>query len=153
MSQDLGRVGTDFGRARGHSSMQYTWRRRRGKRTRMAMIPESSVLGDSTHDRISPEDGLINAKKNRAGTTRLQRVQRVSQTSLHPVRDLGACAAGKAPKAVLIGCEGRGIEAVSTCSAEGQSKLLLILLKMRCVWFGFEMTPSTDRTPYCAVLQ
>ena len=28
------------------------------KRARMAMIPESSVLGDSTHDRISP-DGLI----------------------------------------------------------------------------------------------
>ena len=44
------------------------------------------------------------------------------------------------------------MEAVSTCSAEGQSKLLLILLKMLCVWFGFEMTPSTDRTPYCTVL-
>ena len=29
----------------------------------------------------------------------------------------------------------RGMEAVSTCSAEGQSKLLLILQKMRCVWF------------------
>ena len=42
------------------------------------MIPESSVLGDSTHDRISP-DGLM--LKNRAGTTRLQqRVQKVSQT-------------------------------------------------------------------------
>ena len=38
--------------------MQYTWRRRRGKRARMAMIPESSVLGDSTHQRISP-DGLM----------------------------------------------------------------------------------------------
>ena len=57
MSPDLGRVGSDFGRARGHS-IQYTWRRRRGKRARMAMIPESSVLGDSTHERISP-DGLM----------------------------------------------------------------------------------------------
>ena len=38
------------------------------------MIPESSVLGDSTHERISP-DGLM-LKKNRAGTTRLQRVHR-----------------------------------------------------------------------------
>ena len=27
------------------------------------------------------------------------------------------------------------MEAVFTCSAEGQSKLLLILQKMRCVWF------------------
>ena len=44
------------------------------------------------------------------------------------------------------------MEAVSTCSAEGQSKLLLVLLKMRCVWFGFEMTPSTDRTPYCTTV-
>ena len=44
------------------------------------------------------------------------------------------------------------MEAVSTCSAEGQSKLLLILQKMRCVWFGFEVTPSTDRAPYCTVL-
>ena len=57
MSPDLGRVGSDFGRARGHN-IQYTWRRRRGKRARMAMIPESSVLGDSTHERISP-DGLM----------------------------------------------------------------------------------------------
>ena len=61
MGPGLGRVGSDFGRARGHS-MQYTWRRRRGKRARMAMIPESSVLGDSTHERISP-DGLIMLKK------------------------------------------------------------------------------------------
>ena len=44
------------------------------------------------------------------------------------------------------------MEAVCTCSGEGQSKLLLILLKMRCVWFGFEMTPSTDRTPYCTTI-
>ena len=95
------------------------------------MIPESSVLGDSTHERISP-DGLM-LKTNRAGTTRLQRVLKVSQTFSHPVRDLGACAAGKAPKVVLIGCEGCGMETVSTCRAEGQSKLLLILLKMRCV--------------------
>ena len=96
-----------------------------------------------------------NAQKHRAGTTRLQSVQKVKvlQTFSHPVRDLGACAAGKATKVVLVGCEGRGMEAVFTCSAEGQSKLLLILLKMRCVWFGFEMTPSTDRTPYCTVLQ
>ena len=57
MSPDLGRVGSDFGRARGHS-IQYAWRRRRGKKARMAMIPESSVLGDSTHERISP-DGLM----------------------------------------------------------------------------------------------
>ena len=40
------------------------------------MVPESSVLGDSTHDRISL-DGLM--LKNRAGTTRIQqRVQKVS---------------------------------------------------------------------------
>ena len=32
------------------------------------MIPELSVLGDSTHERISPDDPM----KNRAGTTRLQ---------------------------------------------------------------------------------
>ena len=49
----------------------------------------------------------------------------------------GACAPGKAPKVVLIGCEGRGWEAVSTCSAGGQSNLLQILPKMRCVWFEF----------------
>ena len=42
------------------------------------------------------------------------------------------------------------METVSTCSAEGQSKLLLILLKIRCVCFGFEITPSTDPT-YCTV--
>ena len=45
------------------------------------------------------------------------------------------------------------METVSTCSAEGQSKLLLILLKMRCVRFGFEMTPSSTDTTYCTVLQ
>ena len=58
-SQDLDRVGYNFGRARGYS-MQYTWRRRREKWARMAMVPASSVLGKSTHDRISP-DGLYNA--------------------------------------------------------------------------------------------
>ena len=47
----------------------------------------------------------------------------------------------------LAARDGRGMEAVSTCSAEGQSKLLLILQKMRCV------CSSTDRTPYCTVLQ
>ena len=62
MSPDLGRLGSDFGRAKGHS-IQYTWRRRRGKRARMAMIPESSVLGDSTHERISP-DGLMLKKQS-----------------------------------------------------------------------------------------
>ena len=61
-SQDLDRVGSYFGGAKGHS-VQYTWRRRRGKRARMAMIPESSVLGDSTHDRISP-DGLMLKKQS-----------------------------------------------------------------------------------------
>ena len=58
MSQDLGRVSSGFGRARGYSiqfivHMETT----KGKRARMAMIPESSVLGESTHDRIS--DGLM----------------------------------------------------------------------------------------------
>ena len=39
----------------------------------------------------------------RTGTPRLQRVQKFSQTFLHPVRVLlGACAAGKAPKVVII---------------------------------------------------
>ena len=54
---------------------------------------------------------------------------------------------------VLIGCEGRGREAVYTFSAEGQYKLLLILPKMRCgtsIWIGFDMTPRLDRRPYCA---
>ena len=73
------------------------------------MVPASSVIGESTHDRISP-DG--NASKTTAGITRLQRVQKVSQTFSHPVRVLlGACAAGKSPKVVLIGCERRGREA------------------------------------------
>ena len=57
-SQDLDRVGSFFGGAKGHS-VQY----RRVKRARMAMIPESSVLGDSTHDRISP-DGLMLKKQS-----------------------------------------------------------------------------------------
>ena len=29
---------------------------------------------------------------------------------------------------------------------------MLILPQMRCVWFGFEMTPSTDRRPYCTTV-
>ena len=71
MSPDLGRVGSDFGRARGHS---ITWRHRRGKRARMAMIPELSVLGDSTHERISPDDPMLKKteleqRDSRAGTT------------------------------------------------------------------------------------
>ena len=100
------------------------------------MIPESSVLGDSTHERISP-DGLmlkkteLEQRDSREYTENLG--QKISQTFSHPVRDLEACAAGKAPKVVLIGCEGRGMETLSTFSAEGQSKLLLILLKMQCV--------------------
>ena len=70
MSPDLGRVGSDFGRARGHS---ITWRHRRGKRARMAMIPELSVLGDSTHERISPDDPMLKKteleqRDSRAGT-------------------------------------------------------------------------------------
>ena len=46
------------------------------------------------------------------------------------------------------------MEAVSTCSAEGQSELLLILLKMRCVWFGFEMTPKHRQNTvlYCTTV-
>ena len=119
------------------------------------MIPESSVLGDSIHYRISPDGIMLKKTELEQRDSREYRKFRrhFSQTFSHPVRGLGACAAGKAPKVVLIGCEGRGMEALSTCSAEGQSKLLLILLKMRCVCFGFEMTSSTDRTPYCTVLQ
>ena len=100
------------------------------------MIPESSVLGDSTHERISPDDLMLKKQSWNNATPELVLSippTKVSQTFSHPVRDLGACAAGKAPKVVLIGCEGGGMETVSTCSAEGQSKLLPILLKMRCV--------------------
>ena len=37
---------------------------------------------------------------------------------------------------------------------EDSQKLSPILPKMRCVWFGFEMTPSTDRTTvlYCTTV-
>ena len=72
MSPDLGRVGSDFGRARGHS-IQYTWRRRRGKRARMAMIFESSVLGDSTHERISPDGLMLKKTKALHGRLKYQR--------------------------------------------------------------------------------
>ena len=101
------------------------------------MIPELSVLGDSTHERISPDDPMLKKteleqRDSRAGTT-LDSTHESFADIFASRRDLGACAAGKAPKVVLIGCEGGGMETVSTCSAEGQSKLLLILLKMRCV--------------------
>ena len=101
------------------------------------MIPELSVLGDSTHERISPDDPMLKKQSWNNATPELVLLSipptKVSQTFSHSIRDLGACAAGKAPKVVLIGCEGGGMETVSTCSAEGQSKLLLILLKIRCV--------------------
>ena len=58
---------------------------------------------------------VYNPQETRAETTPLQRVHKVSQTFPHPVRVLlGACAAGKAPKVVRIGCEGHGREAVYT---------------------------------------
>ena len=100
----------------------------------MATVPASSVLGESAHDQISPV-GLILRKPELE--QRDSRVPKVSQTFSHPVRVLGACASGEAPKVVLIGCEGPGWEAVSTCSAGGQSNLLQVLPKMVCVWFGF----------------
>ena len=141
MSQDLGRVGSDLD---GLENMETT----KG---------EESEDGDDSRvkrtRRVHPRldfSRCSNAQKTKAGPTRLQRTQKVSQTFSqtfsHPVQVLGACAAGKSPKVVLNACEGRGMEAVSTCSAEGQSKLLLIRLKLRCVWFGFEIIPSTDRT-------
>ena len=95
------------------------------------MIPESSVLGDSTHERISPDGPML--KKQSWNNATPESTQKISQTFSHPVRDLEACAAGKAPKVVFIGCEGRRMETLSTFSAEGQSKLLLLLLKMQCV--------------------
>ena len=59
-----------------------------------------------------------------------------NQNAPRPSRLLGACAAGKAPKVVLIGREGRGKEAVSTCSAGGQSKVVANSAKnaMCLVW-------------------
>ena len=118
----------------------------------MAMVPESSVLGESTHDQISPDDVILRKPELEQRDSREYRKFRrhfrrhfcipyefLELVQLH----------GKAPKVAFIGCEGRGREAVSTCSAEGQSKWLLILPKMRCVWFGFEMTLSTHRRPHC----
>ena len=35
---------------------------------------------------------------------------------------------------------------MSTCCARGQSKLLLILPKMRCVWFGFSRSKHRQKT-------
>ena len=60
----------------------------------------------------------------------LESTECFADTFSHPVRVLGACAAGKAPKVVLVDCEGRGREAESTCRAERPSTLLLILPKM-----------------------
>ena len=98
------------------------------------MVPASSVLGKSTHDRISPDSLMLRKPELEqcdpestesfadlfASRTSLKKNQNVPR----PSRLLGACAAGKAPKVVLIGREGRGRQAVSTCSAGGQSKVV-----------------------------
>ena len=127
------------------------------------MVPASSVLGESTHDRISPKGLMLkNQSWNNANPESTESFADLfaSRTSLKknqnvpkPSRLLGACAAGKAPKVVLVGREGRGRECLPVV-LEVSQKLLLILPKMRCVWFGFEMTPSTDRTTvlYCTTV-
>ena len=100
------------------------------------MIPESSVLGDSTHERISPDDLMLKKteleqRDSRAGTLDSTH-ESFADIFASRTRSWSLCS-WQSPKVVLIGCEGGGMETVSTCSAEGQSKLLLILLKMRCV--------------------
>ena len=110
------------------------------------MVPALSVLGESTHDRISPKRLMLRKpeleqRESReyksfadlfASRTSLKKNQNVPK----PSRLLGAYAAGKAPKVVLIGREGRGREAVSTCRAGGQSKVVANSAKnaMCLVW-------------------
>ena len=96
---------------------------------------------------------VYNAQESIADTPRLQRGQKLSQALPHPVRVLfQACEAGKGTEVILIGCKGRGREAMDTCGAEDQEKLLLILPETRCrIWIGFEMTPRTDSRPYFTV--
>ena len=126
------------------------------------MVPASSVLGESTPNRISP-DGLMLRKpeleqRESREYRKFRRPSFASRTSLkknqnaaRPSRLLGACAAGKAPKAVLIGREGRGREAVSTCSAGGQSKVVANSAKnaMCLVWVRDD---SKHRQNYRTVL-
>ena len=132
----------------------------------MAVVPASSVLGESTHDRISPdgpmlrkpelEEVLIFLNTTPESTESFADIfaSRTSSWSLCSYSyNYRPKPNSKAPKVALIGCEGRGSEVVSTCRAEGQSKLLLILRKTRCVWFGFEMTPSTETEDRTVLLQ
>ena len=114
----------------------------------MAMIPESSVLGDSNHDRISPDDIML--KKTELEQRDSREYKKFRRHFRIPYEILELVQLAKHRK--WFSLTPRDV-AWRQCLSVGQSKLLLILLKMRCVWFGFEMTPSTDRTPYCTVLQ
>ena len=92
------------------------------------MVLASSVLGESTYDRISADDLMLRKPELEQRDSREYRKFRRHFRIPHEFLELMQLA--KAPKVVLIGCEGRGREAVSTCSAEGQSKLLLFLPRM-----------------------
>ena len=67
------------------------------------------------HSAIPPTIELHNTQEIRAETPE---DQKLSQALPHSVRvHHGACEAGKATKAVLISCMGRGREAVHACGA------------------------------------
>ena len=86
------------------------------------MVPASSVLGKSTHLENQSWNNANPVQKVSRRPFRISYEFKKNQNAPRPSRLLGAFAAGKAPKVVLIGREGRGREAVSTCSAGGQSK-------------------------------
>ena len=87
-----------------------------GKKARTAVVPMPSALVKFTHDRVFSQAWWSSIMLRKAEMKRRdsRKARNFRKTLPHPVRVLlGAlCRAGKAPKVVLVGCKGRGREAV-----------------------------------------
>ena len=148
-SQELERAGSDFGRARGHGDGGgrreggWRWSPSQAYSTSPPTIGFLQIAGlmlrkPELEQRDSREYGKF------CGHSTDIFASRTSSWSLCSWQST------EGGSHWLQGTCGR--EAVSTCCAGGRSKLLLILPKMRCVWFGFDMTPSTGRRPFCTTV-
>ena len=83
-----------------------------------------------------PSAMVYDVQKSRAETSQLQRGQKLSQAFPHPVQVLlGAREAGKATKVVLIGCKGRGGEAVYACGAQDQYNRYVANSAKNAMWY------------------
>ena len=114
------------------------------------MVPASSVLGESTHDQISPVGLMLRKPELEQRDSREYRKFR--RHFRIPYEFLELVHLAKHPKWFSLAARDVAGRQCLPVVLEDSQICCKFCQKCDVFGWGFEMTPSTDRRPYCTIL-